>query len=330
MIRGIKKNGATPLDGYDFGYGGIGNRRSGTRGGEPNPGHVAHVFVEAEAGVTSVEADVPQGNTTARVNGVRLGNQFYLKLPVGWGNRAEVEFRSIRANGLGQPEFVRTLKQPVSVPEVRWTYTWDAQERLTAMETDPADVSKGAERRRLEFVYDARGRRVVKRVRSGWTGLAYGRVEERRFVYDEGWNVLGETVSVNGAAPVLDRRYVWGLDLSGTETGAGGVHGLVASLRPGAPAGARRELPVYDGNGNVERVVTETGEVSARYEYGPFGEEITRRGVGAQPFRFSTKYHDEETGLLYYGHYAPPLGPLAEQRPHRGTGRGESVWDVRE
>jgi hypothetical protein len=29
----------------------------------------------------------------------------------------------------GQPEFFRTLKQPVSVPEVRWTYTRDAQER---------------------------------------------------------------------------------------------------------------------------------------------------------------------------------------------------------
>ncbi len=306
MIRGIKKNGATPLDGYDFGYGGIVNRRSETRVG-------AHVFVEAEPGVPSVEADVPQGNTTARVTGGRQGNP--LKLPVAWSNR--VEFRSIRANGVGQPEFLRTLNQPVSVPEVRWTYTWDAQERLTAMETDPADVSKGAERRRLEFVYDAWGRRVVKRVRSGWTGLAYSRVEERRFVYDEGWNVLGETVSVNGAAPVLDRRYVWGLDLSGTEAGAGGVHGLVASVKPGAPAGARREPPVYDGNGNVERVVTEVGEVSARYEYGPFGEEITRRGVGAQPYRFSTKYHDEETGLLYYGYryYAPRWGRWLSKDP---------------
>jgi YD repeat-containing protein len=119
VIRGIKKNGATPLDGYDFGYGGIGNRRSETRAGGSNLGHVAHVFVEAEPGVTSVEADVPQGNTTARVSGIRQGNP--LKLRMGWGNR--VEFRSIRANGLGQTEFLRTLKQPVSVPEVRWTYT---------------------------------------------------------------------------------------------------------------------------------------------------------------------------------------------------------------
>jgi RHS repeat-associated protein len=67
----------------------------------------------------------------------------------------------------------------------------------------------------------------------------------------------------------------------------------------------------------VERVVTESGEVSARYEYGPFGEEITRRGVGAQPFRFSTKYHDEETGLLYYGYryYNPRWGRWLSKDP---------------
>jgi hypothetical protein len=44
------------------------------------------------------------------------------------------------------------------------------------------------------------------------------------------------------------RRSVFVLDLSGAERGAGGVHGLVASVRPGAPADACRELPVYDGN----------------------------------------------------------------------------------
>ncbi len=61
--------------------------------------------------------------------------------------------------------------------------------------------------------------------------------------------------------------------------------------------------------------MTEAGEVSARYEYGPFGEEITRRGVGAQPYRFSTKCHNEETGLLYYGHYAPRWGRWLSKDP---------------
>ena len=45
-------------------------------------------------------------------------------------------------------------------------------------------------------------------------------------------------------------------------------------------------------------------ELTARYEYGPFGEVIRATGpmAEANPFRFSTKYQDAETDLLYYGY----------------------------
>ena len=41
-----------------------------------------------------------------------------------------------------------------------------------------------------------------------------------------------------------------------------------------------------------------------QYEYGPFGEVIRATGpmARANPFRFSTKYQDDETDLLYYGY----------------------------
>ena len=43
---------------------------------------------------------------------------------------------------------------------------------------------------------------------------------------------------------------------------------------------------------------------SAQYEYGPFGEVIRSTGTSAtsNPFRFSTKYQDDESELLYYGY----------------------------
>ncbi|MGB2636081.1 MAG: RHS repeat-associated core domain-containing protein, partial [Candidatus Acidiferrum sp.] len=46
------------------------------------------------------------------------------------------------------------------------------------------------------------------------------------------------------------------------------------------------------------------GSIAAQYEYGPFGELLRATGPLAfvNPFRFSTKYQDDETGLLYYGH----------------------------
>ena len=48
----------------------------------------------------------------------------------------------------------------------------------------------------------------------------------------------------------------------------------------------------------------DTGESVAEFEYGPFGELIRATGEkkDAFNFRFSTKYEDTETGLLYYGY----------------------------
>ena len=62
-----------------------------------------------------------------------------------------------------------------------------------------------------------------------------------------------------------------------------------------------------------------TGAVAASYEYDPFG--VTQKAVGGyahdNPFRFSTKYADAETGLLYYGHryYNPQTGAWLNRDP---------------
>jgi len=61
----------------------------------------------------------------------------------------------------------------------------------------------------------------------------------------------------------------------------------------------------YDGNGNVAALANAPdGTVAARYEYGAFGEPIRTSGAAAKenPFRFSTKFTDDESDLLYYGY----------------------------
>lgn len=54
------------------------------------------------------------------------------------------------------------------------------------------------------------------------------------------------------------------------------------------------------------------GTTSATYEYGPFGETIRSTGPIARgnPFRFSTKYSDDESGFSYYDsrYYDPANG----------------------
>src|SRR5690606_33279520 len=78
---------------------------------------------------------------------------------------------------------------------------------------------------------------------------------------------------------------------------------------------------LYDANGNVGQVVKDaTGyPVVARYEYDPYGNIIAQSGTyaDANPFRFSTKWTDTETGLIYYGYryYSPKLGRWASRDP---------------
>ncbi len=114
----------------------------------------------------------------------------------------------------------------------------------------------------------------------------------------------------------LVRSYTWGVDASGSMQGAGGVGGL---LMVNAGSGGVH-FPAYDLNGNVMGLVNATnGIISAKYEYGPFGEVFCSVGDMAKvnPFQFSTKYTDNETDFVYYGYryYSPPLGRWLSRDP---------------
>lgn len=119
-----------------------------------------------------------------------------------------------------------------------------------------------------------------------------------KFVWD-GWLLIAE---LDGQDAVV-RTCAWGLDVSGSPGGAGGVGGL--AFESLAATGATH-LALYDGNGNLTSLRDDTGAISAAYEYGPFGETLTTGGspaaLSSNAFKFSTKYTDAESGLLYYGY----------------------------
>jgi RHS repeat-associated protein len=62
----------------------------------------------------------------------------------------------------------------------------------------------------------------------------------------------------------------------------------------------------------------------ANYEYGPFGEVIRQTGPMAKvnPIRFSTKYQDDESDLVYYGrrYYKPSTGNWLSRDPMKERG----------
>ena len=94
-------------------------------------------------------------------------------------------------------------------------------------------------------------------------------------------------------------------------------------------------LPAYDTNGNVHGLITlndvtfgsatyPAGSLVANYEYDAFGQTLREEGpyAGSNPFRYSTKYTDIETDLVYYGlrYYSPGLGRFINADPSEEAG----------
>ena len=166
-----------------------------------------------------------------------------------------------------------------------WSYTWDCDNRLTAVFSNSVCVVSKA--------YDHAHRRVLKVTPTATSTYLY-----------DGWNLVQETVQTQQSA--VTNRFVWGRDLSGTLQGAGGIGGLLAVQMGGA-----WYFPLFDHNGNITAYVDEQGSTVAECTYDAFGRTLTATGsmAGAFRHRFSTKYFDIESGLYYYGYrfYAPEL-----------------------
>ncbi|UDQ98401.1 RHS repeat-associated core domain-containing protein [Lentisphaerota bacterium WC36G] len=68
---------------------------------------------------------------------------------------------------------------------------------------------------------------------------------------------------------------------------------------------------IADGNKNITQLVNlTTGEIANKYDYTPFGQLAKTDENVENPFKFSSEFHDEESGLVYYNYryYNPVNG----------------------
>lgn len=309
----------------EYDYDAIGNRKS-VRAGGNELGQTRQSAYTANSLNQYSERTVPgavditgtaDGAATVTVNDLaaaRKGGYFYRELSV--DNSASPVYLQARVVGArqnygpGGEDAVSERGGRVFVPRAvesygfdadgnltsdgRWQYAWDAENRLASMEALPNVPAEA--RMRMEFAYDYLGRRIQKKV-SVWNvqAAAYQLQSVTKFINDE-WSTVAELDGNNA----LVRSYVWGQDASGTLQGAGGIGGLLL-IREGSST----YHVAYDGNGNVGALVkAATGTASASYDYDAFGNTMRATGEYAarNPFRFSTKYTDEESGLVYYGY----------------------------
>ncbi len=219
----------------------------------------------------------------------------------------------------------------------RWDSVWDAENRLIRMQTTDIAASAGVPRQRLDFVYDCQNRRVSKTVSTSTDGTTWTFSSSLSFLYD-GWNMIAEYSASSGTPAVLTLQAanVWGIDLSATPQGAGGVGGLLCSTLITNNSATNNFYPAYDGNGNVSAWLDSSGTLLARMDYSPFGQLVAQYKytstasaiLSRLPFGFSTKYTDKESGLLYYGerYYDTVTGRWRSMDPIGEEGGGEPVW----
>lgn len=162
------------------------------------------------------------------------------------------------------------------------TYGWDFENRLTSV---ALPGGAGA----VTFKYDPFGRRIQKSSSSGTTN----------YLYDGGNSV--EEVDQTGAELA---HYSQGLSIDEP----------LAAARAGA-------VGFYEQDGllSVTSLTGSTGEVLNSYTYDAFGNVSSSTGSFVNPFLYTGRELDSETGLRYYRarYYDPTIGRFISEDPLR-------------
>jgi len=158
--------------------------------------------------------------------------------------------------------------------------------------------------KKSEFVYDSDGRKRISK-EFAWDAAANGgaggwtQSDETRFVYD-GMDLVQE----RSADGTVKASYVRD----------GNIGGILSRSTPDGTFYYH-----YDGNGNVVALTDANENIVAQYSYDAFGNTLSASGAQAEknPFRFSSKYYDGDTGLYDYGlrHYDSSLGRWINRDP---------------
>ncbi len=170
-------------------------------------------------------------------------------------------------------------------------YFWDFENRLTSV-TLPG--SGGT----VTFKYDPFGRRIYKSSSSGTSIYAY-----------DGDNLIEETNSSGGAVA----RYAQ------TEN----VDEPLAMLRSSTTSYYHA-----DGLGSVTSLSNGAGALAQTYGYDSFGKQTSSSGSLTNPFRYTARESDTETGLYYYRarYYDQNAGRFLSEDP-LGFDAGSNFYD---
>jgi len=158
------------------------------------------------------------------------------------------------------------------------SYFYDFENRLVKVES-PGLIA--------QYKYDPFGRRIEKNVNGAIT----------RYTYD-GPNILLEYDGEND----IKSRY---------------LHTLAIDDILSVEQGGKVYYYQKDGLGSVVALTDEAGQVVQSYEYDSFGKIVNQTGSIRNPFTYTGREYDEETGLYFYRarYYDPNAGRFFTKDP---------------
>jgi RHS repeat-associated protein len=179
--------------------------------------------------------------------------------------------------------------------ERAWKYSFDYENRMVKAENGTVNVS---------FAYDPFGRRIEKRTEITGPGEHGHNVEEgvTRYLYD-GMNLIRETREGHRNAGRFETTsYLYGPNID----------------EPLAAESDHRSRYYHaDGLGSIVALSDRHGTVVQEYDYDSFGTPNQRGENTDQPFAYTGREWDRETGLYYYRarYYDPRIGRFISKDP---------------
>ncbi|MDD5131029.1 MAG: hypothetical protein PHH44_00005, partial [bacterium] len=158
------------------------------------------------------------------------------------------------------------------------TYTYNSEDQLIGVTTPPQTVS---------YRYDAIGRRIEKNV----SGTII------RYVYD-GEDIIQE----------LDQNN----QIVATYTHGPGIDEPILVEKNG-----QKYYYIADDLGSITALVDQSGNIAQTYRYDSFGNILNQTGTLDQPFTYTGREYDSETGLYYYRarYYDAKIGRFLQEDP---------------
>jgi RHS repeat-associated protein len=280
-LLGVLHNGGSLPGSAGYTYDAAGNRLTKTAIQEANPNPVSVTSNYSYDSIYELTQAVVGGTLAESYSYDQVGNRLTSVNPVSYSYNASNELTSTSAPATyAYDNNGNTTSKTDSTGTT--SYAWDFENRL-------ASVTLPGTGGTVYFAYDPFGRRIRKVFGSATTIYTY-----------DGANITEEL----GGGGNLLAYYTQGagIDEPLSTTEMGGTY----FYHP-------------DGSGSITSVTDGSGQLAASFVYDSFGKLTSSSGTMTNPFQYTAREFDSETGLYYYRarYYDPTTGRFLSEDPKR-------------